>query len=107
MDLGSQYDHRYLSSSIELWEGGLCCVVAHVSVLVELLGMVLEGINPREKRLETWFFHVFSPFSLSLARLRFFTLVSPGDLGDTSKLAEISIFIHFLATKSNFCWVKR
>ena len=38
MDLGSQYDpiQRYLSSSIELWEGGLCCVVAHVSVLVEL-----------------------------------------------------------------------
>jgi hypothetical protein len=61
-------------------------------------GMVLEGINPREKRLETWFFH--PRLSLSLHRLRFLTLASPGDLGNTSKLAEVWIFIHFRATKA-------
>ena len=68
-----------------------------------------HGFGRDQPPRETSWNMVFSCFFtlLSLSRLRFFTLVSPGDLGDTSKLAEISIFIHFLATKSNFCWVKR
>ena len=98
--VGSQYDHRYLSSSIELWEGGLCCVVAHVSVLVELLlAWFWKGSTPERNVLKHGFFTLVS-LSLSLHRLRFFTLASPGDLGNTSKLAEVWIFIHFRATKA-------
>ena len=60
-----------------------------------------HGFGRDQPPRETSWNMVFSPSSLSLTlsphRLRFFTLVSPGDL---AKLAEVWIFIHFRATKA-------
>ena len=104
--VGSQYDHRYLSSSIELWEGGLCCVVAHVSVLVELLlAWFWKGSTPERNVLKHGFFTLVS-LSLSPSPSVFHPCITRRFRKHVQTCWGLD-FHPFSGHKSYLCWVKR